>query len=124
LIRGERDQGGEVAAGRAAGHHDEIWIDAVGGSLLTDPAQGVLEVDEWIGKRRARAEPVVRAHADPALRGEMLHEGQALLVLAAHHPAAAVDLEQRGTAGGAVAMAIHVEAEAMPRALVGRQDRK
>src|SRR4029453_15044242 len=103
-----------------ARHHDEIGIDAVGRSFLSDPPEGGFQVDQRIGKRGTRAQPVVGADADPTLRGEMQHERQALLVLAPEHPAAAVYLEQRGTAGGVVAVTVDVEAEAMAGPLAVR----
>src|SRR5262249_18292585 len=52
---------------------------------------------------------VVRAHAHPAARGEMAHERDALLVLAAEDPRAAVDLEERRTPARARAVTVDVE---------------
>src|SRR5262249_23126039 len=57
----------------------------------------------------ARAEAVVRAHAHPAARGEVAHERDALLVLAAEDPGAAVDLEERRTPARAGTGTVDVE---------------
>jgi hypothetical protein len=70
-----------------------------------------LQVDERVGERRARAQPVVGADADPAARGELEHERDALLVLAAEDPGAAVDLEDRRAVRRPVLPAVHVETD-------------
>ena len=90
----EGEERGEVAAGRAAGHDDEVGIAPVLGDVLSDPAERELAVDELIGNRHARAEPVVGGHTHPALGGEVQHEREGLLALVADHPGAAVQLEE------------------------------
>ena len=94
VVRGEPHHRGEVAAGRAAGDDDVVGVAAVLGDVLADPRERALAVDEVVGPRRLGREAVVDRDADPAARREVVHERQALLVLVADHPAAAVDLEQ------------------------------
>ena len=94
VVGRDRGQRREVAAGGAAGDREVVGVAAVLRDVLADPRDRALHVDDLGGERVARGEPVVDRHADPALGGEVLHQRDALLVLVADRPAAAVDLEQ------------------------------
>ena len=98
-----------MATGRAAGDHDELGVTAVLGDVLPDPAQRELAVEQVLGERHARAEPVVGGHAHPPLGGEVQHEREGLLTLVADHPGAAVQLEKDRGAMRAALRAPHVE---------------
>ena len=100
-----------MAAGRAAGDDHEVRIGAVLGAVLADPLDRALAVDQMVGERGTRAETVVGADADPAARREVAHERNALLVLAAQNPGAAVDLEERRTARHLGSRTVDVERE-------------
>ena len=91
---GQRGEGGEVAAGRAAGDRDVRRVAAVVGDVLLDPRDRLLDVDDVGGERVARGEAVVDRDAHPALGGQVVHQREALLVLVADRPGAAVDLQQ------------------------------
>src|SRR5262249_10261154 len=64
---------------------------------------------EMLRERRPRAQPVVGADADPSAGGEVHHQRDALLVLGAEDPGAAVDLEKRRAPGRPRAVPVHVE---------------
>ena len=114
VVRGQRGQGGQVAAGRAAGDHDVRRVAAVLLDVLLDPGDRLLHVDDLGRERVAGREPVVDRDADPAARGHPLHERDALLVLGAERPATAVHLEQhRGADDLAVHRAVDVEEAAL-----------
>src|SRR5262245_21483034 len=100
-----------MAAGRTAGNHEKIGVGAVLRPMSENPFDGVLEVDEMLGERGVRAEAIIGAAAHPAARGEMLHERQALLVLAADHPRASVNLQQGRAPLRCAAMPVDVEFE-------------
>ena len=94
VVGREGDERCEVAAGRPAGHHDEVGVTAVLGDVLAGPAQRLLAVEQVLGERHPRAEPVVGGNAYPSLGGEVQHERKRLLTLVADHPGAAVQLEE------------------------------
>ena len=112
-----------MAAGRATGDDDEVRVDAVLVGVAPDPGQGRLAVDQVVGEGRARAEPVVHVEPDPAVRGEVAQQRDALLTLVADHPGASVDLEDRRAAlavGDRSALAVsdrsvHVESQPLAR---------
>ena len=93
-VRGEGGQRGQVAARGAAGDGDVVGVAAVGRDVLADPGDRLLDVDRVGREGVAGREPVVDRDADPALGGQVLHQRDALLVLGADRPAAAVHLEQ------------------------------
>ena len=86
-----------MAAGGLPCHDDEIGIGAVFPTMLANPAHGVLQIDQRVGKRGVRAQPIVHAHTQPALRSHPQHQRNSLLALVADHPAATVDLKEDGT---------------------------
>ena len=96
IVRGERGERSEVAAGGAARDHDGAGVSAVLHDVLAHPAQRALHVDEVVRKGHPRAESVVRRDADPSVGRKVMHEGTPLLALVADHPTAAVDLQQNG----------------------------
>ncbi len=83
-----------MAAGRAAGDGDVVGVAAVRRDVLADPVDRLLHVDGLGRPRVSRREPVVDRHADPALGGQVLHQRDALLLLLAEDPRAAVHLQQ------------------------------
>ena len=109
VVGGEGHEGRQVAARRAARDHEEVGVGSVLRAVLADPLHGALAVDQVVGKGGARAQAIVRADAHPAARRQVAHERDALLVLAAEDPGAAVDLEQRRAAGGRGTRAVDVE---------------
>ena len=110
-VRGEGHERRQMAAGRAARDDHEVRIDTVLATVLPNPSQRPLEIDEMVGEGGARAQSVVRAHAHPATCGEMEHEGDALLVLAAEDPGTAVDLQERRAAARPGPRPVDVELE-------------
>ena len=115
VVRGERGKRRQVPAGRAARDRDPLRIHAQLVGVLAHPGDRALDVDHVLGQRRARAQPVVRVEADPAVRRHVVEQGDALLGARAEDPAAAVDLDHRGQALAlrhALAGAVDVEANA------------
>jgi hypothetical protein len=111
IVLGQTDERREVAAGRAAGDDHEIGIRSVLAGVLLHPGQGFFAVAQMVGERRVRAQTVVRADADPAAGGELIHQWERLLAFVADDPTAAVDLEQDRAVRRPGAMAIDVEPE-------------
>ena len=106
-----------MPTGGAAGDDDEVGITAVVRDALADPAQRELHVDEVVGERRARTEPVVRRDAHPPMGRELVHQRQCLLALVPDDPGAAVDLQQHGGAGHRGRRTVDVEQVAATRAV-------
>ena len=83
-----------MATRRAAGDREVRRVPAVLLDVLADPGDRPLHVDDVRRPGVARREPVVEGHADPPLRGQVVHERDALGVLGAEGPPAAVHLQQ------------------------------
>ena len=64
------------------------------GTVLADPRDRPLHVDEVRRERVARAEPVVDRDADPAACGHVQHQRDALVLLVPDRPGAAVHVQQ------------------------------
>ena len=106
----ERGQCAQVPTGGAAGDGDVVGVAAVCLDVLLDPGDRLLHVDDVGGEGVLGGEAVVDGHADPALGGQVLHQRDALLVLVADGPAAAVDLQQhRGALRRRVGRHVDVE---------------
>ena len=99
----------EVTARGAAGDDHVVGVAAVLGDVGAHPRQRALAVEDLRGPGGTGGEAVVRGDAHPAARRELVHERQALLVLVADHPRAAVDLQQDGCARSRVGVLVHVE---------------
>ena len=94
VVGGERGQSSQVATSRTSGDRDVVGVPAVGGDVLPDPGDRLLDVDDVRREGVTRREPVVDRDADPAPGGHVLHQRDALLVLGADRPATSVHLQQ------------------------------
>ena len=84
--------------------------------VLVHPCDRSLGVDQRIGERRVRAQPVVGLDAEPASAREVVHDRQALLILPAVRPRATVEVDQHRTV--LRARSVNVEVELVPDAAV------
>ena len=93
-----------MAARGAAGDRDERRIDSVLVRVVADPCDRALDVDRVVGPGRVGTEPVVHVEPDPAVRGQVVEQRDALLLACPRDPAAAVNLDDRrpGAHGGLV----------------------
>ncbi len=119
VTRGQGREGAEVPAGGTPGDGEVARVAAVLSDVLAHPGDRLLHVDDVSGEGVARREPVVDGDADPALGGEVLHEGEALLVLLADGPPAAVHLEQHRGARGSSGRTVDVEKAPLAVVVVG-----
>ena len=85
-----------MAAGGASGDDEVGRVAAVGRDVLARPRDRLLDVDDLRRERVLGREPVVHRDADPAALRHPVHQQQALLLLGADRPAAAVDLDEHG----------------------------
>ena len=95
VVRRERHHRHEVPARRASGDADEVGVDPQLVGVLTDPRQCPFAVDELLRELRPRCKPVIDREAHPALRGHVVEQRDALLILVTDDPATAVDLHDR-----------------------------
>ena len=102
IIRRQRRQRRQVAAGRPAGDGDEVGVAAVLGDVRLDPREGALDVDDVVGPGVARAVPVVDRHADPAQLREVAHQRMGLSAFVSRRPGTAGDLEEHRRLSGRI----------------------
>ena len=117
IVRGQSGHRCEVPAGRAAGHEDDVRIGAVLGPVLAHPGEHLLHIDERIGE--LRAQPVVRADADPSAAREPVEERPRLAALVADAERPAVQVDERRPGARVRPRPIHVEQVRAPRVAVG-----
>ena len=109
IVRRERGGRGEVTARRAAGEEHDVRVGAVPGAVFAHPGDDLLDVDQVVGERRGRVQPIVGADAHPTLTGEPVDERPRLAVLAAAAERAAMQVDERRAVGRSRSMAIDVE---------------
>ena len=86
VARAQREQRGQVPAGRAPADRDEGRVAAVVGDVLLDPRHRTLGVDDVVGPRRLGAQAVIDGDAHPAAGHQLEHHGLSLFALVADDP--------------------------------------
>ena len=76
------------------GHKDEVRVAAVLGDVSLHPPSASLQSSTWRGHLAFGLRRIVGRHADEAPLGEVLEHRDALLTLVAHHPGAAVEVQE------------------------------
>ena len=99
VASGDCTQRREVSAGRSTGDGDERGVAAVLGDRPSRPGDRPLDVHDMLWPRGVWREAVGDRGAHPPASGHLAEQDLALHLFLAHHPGAAVHVEQHGRPG-------------------------
>ena len=109
---------GQVRPGRAAGQKQRAGFATELRGMRPYPGDRIAHVGYLVGDRHVRLQPVIRAHADKtAPAGQVPDQRPRFAGLVAGIEAAAMEVQQDGSAGRPVAAMVHVQRAVRPVAV-------
>src|SRR5665811_1016259 len=94
VVLRETHKSREVSPCRSARHGHECRVASVLACVFADPNETGLDVGELIRQRDARTQPVVDRETQPPGASHVVQQGESLLTLVAHDPAATMDVHE------------------------------